>query len=269
MLNGIGNCGSCSGYLQQQAMGRSDPSDLFDKVDSDASGGISQTELEAWAGAMSDETGVSIDTADAVSTWDEDGDGVLNDEELASFMRETMPPPPGNRGMGPAASAEGLFQALDADESTGISESELTQWAENMSEETGNALDVSSTFSDYDLDGDGELSSSELDSFLTENGIGAPEATAAERQEEENTGVGTADSESVISEYDTNGDGVLSGDELQAYLDDTEASAPRAMMREAISSYEMNFENNRQFDFQDVFMNSGATDTYSPLHIPA
>lgn len=208
MISGIGNCNSYSSYLRSQAMSRSDPADMFGDIDSDDSGGVSQTELEDWIEAMSDKTGVSVDTTDAVSTWDEDEDGELNSDELGAFMKETMPPPPGMMGMGPAAPAEGLFQALDTDESDGISESELTQWADDMSEETGETISVGDTFADYDLDDDDELSADELDSFLTANGIGGAPPAPSEDEDKEYTGVSAADSDDVISEYDTNGDGV-------------------------------------------------------------
>jgi Ca2+-binding EF-hand superfamily protein len=269
MISGIGSSDYYSSYLRNQAMGRSDPSEMFETTDTDDSGGISQSELESWIGAMSEETGSGIDTTDAVSTFDADGDGELNEDELGSFMSETMPPPPGIMGMGPEAPAENLFQALDTDSSSGISLSELSEWADAMSDETGEAIDSSDALSEYDIDGDGELSSSELDSFLTASGIGGPSSngTEAESTTTASSGGSSGSTSSAISEYDTNEDGVLSAAELQAYLDDIEEKNPTFRMQEAISNYSMNHFNDNSFSTQDVFMNMGETGGYSPIDI--
>lgn len=266
MLSGIGSYNGYSGYLQNQAMGRADPSEMFNTTDTDGSGGISQTELEDWIGAMAENTGTSIDTTDAVSTYDSDGDEELSEEELQSFMRDTLPPPQGMMGMGPFDPAEGLFQALDTDGNSGISETELSNWVEAMSEETGNTIDASSALDEYDLDGDGELGSTELESFLTANGIGAPSG-ADEAAGSPPGGVSSGSSASAISEYDTNGDGVLSSEELQAYLDDLEENSSTPHKQESISNYSMNLENSGTFDPQDVFMKLGGTGAYSPIDI--
>lgn len=270
MVSGIGSQNDYSSYLQNRALSRSDPSEMFNTTDTDGSGGISQTELEDWISAMSGDTGTGIDTTDAVATYDADGDGELSEEELQSFMQETMPMPPphGMMGMGPSDSAEGLFQALDTDTSSGISESELSEWAEAMSEETGNSIDTSSALDEYDLDGDGELSSTELESFLTANSIEAPAGEASDAPAGvASGGSSSGSSSSVISEYDTNGDGVLSSAELQAYLDDIEESSPLPRMQEAISNYSMNLGNGGSFNMQDVFMNMGGTGAYTPIDI--
>lgn len=268
MLSGIGSYNDYSSYMQNQALSRSDPSDMFGAADTDDSGGISRTELEDWIVAMSENTGAGIDGADAVSTYDADGDGELNEEELGSFMKETMPPPPGMMGMGPSAPAEGLFQALDTDGSSGVSGSELSEWVDAMAEEGGDTIDSGGVLSEYDTDEDGELSSSELDSFLTASGIGGPAVNSGD--EASASAASSGSSGSAISAYDINEDGILSGEELQAYLDDVEANASSPRVQDAISKYSMNYGGSEPQNPRDAFMSpDGMAGSYSPIDIPA
>jgi len=265
MVNGIGSYNSSMYYLQNQpARTRPDPAEIFNKVDTDASGGISQSELQA----MADKTGQTIDTENVISTYDADGDGELSSEEMQSYMESTM-----QQGMGMMRMQGGgdLFTALDADSSGGVSQTELDEWALNMSEETGNTIDTTDALSTYDTDGDGELSSAELDSFLEASGVPSP-ATAgmappppppeASSSEEDDS---TTSADSILSKYDTNGDGVLSSTELQAYLDDTSVEDTRSLAQQALSAYASAFGNGRANTMQDLFMNLGGSGMYTPV----
>jgi len=83
---------------------RPDPKEFFDKVDSDGSGDISQSELASLAGEMKNRTGISIDTnAEAFSAYDVDGDGVLSQDELKGVMDKNRPEPPHGPGEGKRA----------------------------------------------------------------------------------------------------------------------------------------------------------------------
>ena len=192
MVNGIGSYNNCMSYMQTQtARSRPDPAEMFNKVDSDGSGGISQSELGTFAQNISSKTGNSIDTADAVSTYDADGDGELSGEELKSFMDASgvrpPPPPPGGAGM------MGAVDSADASSTT------------------------------------------------------------------------TADS--VISEYDTNGDGVLSSDELQEYLYDNDTASVNNLVQQAMSAYAMNFGSGGFSDEEDTLFNFGGFNGYSPVDL--
>ncbi|HQP32195.1 MAG TPA: EF-hand domain-containing protein [Deltaproteobacteria bacterium] len=232
MINGIGNSNGYQGYLQTQSM-RPKPPDaaqMFGKLDTDGDGKLSQTELDTWAGSMAEKTGATMDTSEALTTYDSDGDGGLSSDEMQAFVSATMqqgiggmgmmqgPPPPSPEGMG-------LFGALDTDGSGGVSGSELSTWATNMSEETGATIDTSEAISTFDTDADGELSETELKSFLDPGGIKPPSAKATAQTDDSTDETGsTSTASGIVSKYDTDGDGVLSATELQAYLDDRDAS---------------------------------------------
>ncbi len=81
------------------------------------------------------------------------------------------PPPPGNSDMS-AKDPLGVFDTVDTDAGGSISESEYETLTEGILEVTGAAL--SSSFIDFDLDGDGELNGSELKSVLDEAGFAPP-----------------------------------------------------------------------------------------------
>jgi len=129
-----------------------DHPDLFKAIDTDGSGGISQSELDAWAKDMSSATGKTIDTSKAISTYDKDGDGVLSSTELKSFLDST--------GIKAPEGGHHHFHHLSGTDSTSSAAS----------------TSASSILSAYDTNGDGVLSSSELQQFLS--GLGQTSSTA-------------------------------------------------------------------------------------------
>ena len=185
MVNGISSYNNYMNYLQPQAArSRPDPSEMFDKIDTDGSGGISQSELDAFVQDLSDKTGKSIDATNAVSTYDTDKNGELSQDEFKSFMDASgiAPPPPPHGGPGMM------------------------------------------------------------------NGVGAGGESSG------------TDADSVISAYDINGDGVLSSDELQAYLDDTGSSSSlTSLFQQAITAYSENI------DPGNAFFDLGDLSDYSPV----
>lgn len=265
MVSGVGSSYSYTSYLQTQTeKSRPDPAEMFSNVDVDGSGGISQAELETFAQDLSSNTGNSIDVTDAVSTYDTDGDGELNSDELMSFMEATMGPPKGTMQVG-GGGPDGLFSALDTDSSSGVSQSELDEWAAAMSAETGQEIDTADAIATYDADEDGELNAEELMSFMDASGIKPPPPSggAGMMGGAESTDDSTTSAASVIDSYDTNGDGVLSSAELQAYLDDQEAK-----MQQAVSAYSMNFGSDDSSDLNDVIMDIfGSDDNYTPVDL--
>jgi len=263
MVNGISGSNSYMSYLQtQMPRSRPDPAEMFKKVDTDGSGGISRTELETMAEKFSTDTGRTLDTENAITAYDTDGNGELSSEEMQAFMESTMQQGMGmmrmHGGPGKGGGPGDLFKALDADSSDGVSQSELDEWAQNMSAETGNTIDTSTALSTYDIDGSGELSSTEFTSFLDAGGIKPPPPPASSEDTES-----TAKADSVISRYDTNGDGVLSSEELQAYLDDNSRTSANSLVAKALSAY----ASTQATSLQDLFESlTGSTDDYTALN---
>lgn len=263
MVNGIGSSFSYMNYSQTNAVrSRPDPAEMFSKVDTDGSGGISQSELESFVTSMSNKTGKSVDATGAVTTYDTDGSGELSQDELKSFMEATMPPPGGVKRMG-GGQGQDPFSAIDSDSSGGVSQSELETFLADFSSKTGETIDSTDAVSTYDIDGNGELSKDELKSSMDANEIAPPPPPGGMGMKggtEESEEPSTTAADNVISTYDTNADGMLSSDELQGYLDDTDtgsASSMISLLKQAISAYSANSAGSSLFDMSETYLNLG------------
>ncbi len=82
------------------------------------------------------------------------------------------PPPPPDSSGGQSADPLGVFSTVDSNSDSSISESEYNTLTEGILEVTGNQL--TSSFVDFDADGDGQLNGSELKSVLDEAGFAPP-----------------------------------------------------------------------------------------------
>ena len=69
---------------------RPNPDEMFKKLDSDGSGGLNQSELDIMAKNISSMTGQTIDTKNAISTYDANGDSQLDKTEMDTMMKATM-----------------------------------------------------------------------------------------------------------------------------------------------------------------------------------
>jgi Ca2+-binding EF-hand superfamily protein len=252
--------------------------DLFTALDSDGSGGVSQSELDTWATNMSSETGMTLDTSKAISTYDTDGNGELSDTELKSFLDASGIKPPTSQASLNSSASTDLFNAITGGSSQ-MTQSQLDTWATNMSKATGKTLDTTNAISTYDTDNDGTLSATEFSSFLDANGISAPQTAGMAPpppppSETSETTSSTSSATSVLSKYDTNGDGVLSTSELQAYLDDiastnsktsTDSSSSASLnsfVAKALSAYASNQATSLQNLFQSL---TGSTEDYTSI----
>jgi Ca2+-binding EF-hand superfamily protein len=164
-INGINNTATGS-ILSQGMRSRPDPAEKFQKLDADASGSLDKTELSELAKELSKMVGKTLDVDASITTYDTDGDGVLNQQETDTMLRATMGPPPAG-GSGPPDKAE-RFKELDSDASGGLNQEELDVMAEDLAAMTGLSVDMSAAISTYDTDGDGELNEKEIDSMMQE-----------------------------------------------------------------------------------------------------
>lgn len=63
------------------------------------------------------------------------------------------------------------FQIIDSDSSGGVTSSELEILSSKLTEAGGSAIDIESSMTTYDLDGDEQLSGEELFTLLSESGL--------------------------------------------------------------------------------------------------
>ncbi len=89
-MSSINSIGGSMGY-GMAAMRRPDPQEMFKKVDSDGSGGVSQTELQSLTEKISQKSGQSFDAAKMLSEYDSNSDGSLGEDEMKSLMESIRP----------------------------------------------------------------------------------------------------------------------------------------------------------------------------------
>ena len=103
---------------------------MFQKTDSDGSGGVDATELQATLDKVASKSGISIDTtaADLLTQADANGDGSLSSDELGTAMQSVLPPPPSTMDFAQSRSAgksggagDDLFGKVDTDSSPSVS----------------------------------------------------------------------------------------------------------------------------------------------------
>ena len=90
-MSSIGGIGS--GMMQSmytQGTNRQDPGKMFNKIDTDGNGGISQAELDAVSDKVAQRTGHTPDVANAVASYDLDGDSMLSKTEMKDMMMERL-----------------------------------------------------------------------------------------------------------------------------------------------------------------------------------
>lgn len=174
-ISGLGSTGSAWGQMPTQGARQARMQErMFQKADSDGSGGIDATELQAALDTVSEKTGASLSTsaADLLTQSDSNGDGVLSSDEMASAMQSVMPPPPSTMEFAQTRSGQGggdddLFGKVDTDGNGSISESELQSLMDKMASDgksttSGEAPSASDMIAKLDTDGDGALSESEF-----------------------------------------------------------------------------------------------------------
>ncbi|MDY0267812.1 hypothetical protein [Trichloromonas sp.] len=180
----IGGISGTSGYQSltalQSAKQRPDPKEFFNKVDSNADGGVDQTELSGLLEKMAEKSGTTIDAEEALTTFDANSDGVLDQQELKSLMEESgfrPPPPPVGQAMG----AYEMFSAVDSSGDSSIDETELTTLLDKIADLTSSSLDGEETLANYDADASGSLDEDEWPGLMQDLASPPPmeQATAA------------------------------------------------------------------------------------------
>jgi Ca2+-binding EF-hand superfamily protein len=100
MMTGVSGMGGMMGAERYGGI-RPNPQEMFQRDDTDGSGGIDQEELTALTDKLAERSGSTIDAESLMTEFDADEDGVLSEEEMKSAMgsvREEMGPPQGRGG---------------------------------------------------------------------------------------------------------------------------------------------------------------------------
>jgi Ca2+-binding EF-hand superfamily protein len=168
---------------------------MFSKVDSDGSGSVDKTELQSMLDHISSNTGTSAGNADELLTkMDSDGNGSLSQTELEAGIKDLMPPPsstvsfaqqrggadaqgaappdgppPGGMPPPPPADASASSDVASSNSSSSTSFDPLdTNQDGVVSAQERAAGDLQDLMKALDSNGDGDVSKSEIGSFLSQ-----------------------------------------------------------------------------------------------------
>jgi Ca2+-binding EF-hand superfamily protein len=141
--------------LQQTARHGKGQERLFQKADTDGSGGVDSTELQSMLDHVSKKTGVSLDVSstELLSKADANSDGTLDSTELKTAMESVLPAP----------------STMDFAAQTGqrppppSDESEVSADAQTLSDSLQALKEL---FKSADTDGNASLTETELNAFV-------------------------------------------------------------------------------------------------------
>ncbi len=100
-IGAIGQAGSGVFAMSERPPVPPSSEEMFNKVDSDGSGGVDKVELSDMAQKMSRMHGETVDSEALMASFDADEDGTLSESELDSAL-QSLRPSGGPQGAGPA-----------------------------------------------------------------------------------------------------------------------------------------------------------------------
>jgi Ca2+-binding EF-hand superfamily protein len=149
---------------------------LFSKVDSNGDKSIDQTELTSFLDYVGEKTGSTIDSAAALKALDSDGNGSISETELqdnASALFDQLKTQLMSSQMGsappppPKGDSSEMFSSIDTDGDGSISKTELESFVSSRSGESGKGPSVDDILARDDADGDGSISSTEFEDAMS------------------------------------------------------------------------------------------------------
>lgn len=229
MIDGVSGMSSLIGSMNTEAM-QEHRAQMFARVDQNGDGGVDKSEMQAFADHTAEKTGEEINVEDLIAQFDEDGDGVLSQDEMDTAMASLGK----NSGRSSGADMDGrMAEALfSLGQSLAGSESALLS---ALSEEPAGGPSgmmppgppsTEEMFNRVDEDGDGGIDKSEMQTFAER----ASEMTGEE-----------VDADDLFDQFDEDGDGILNAEEAEAAFsqvrEDTKDSFG-PMMSRGISAYQ-------------------------------
>ena len=168
-------------------------SDQFDELDTDANGQLSSDEIAKAKPPepMGPPPGLAIESSDDSSSYSDLLEQIIeaSKESFVSSFDDS------NDTATDASKAESLIASADSDGSSGLSLDELSSADSSGSNgKTGFVNDLIKNFDNYDLDGDGQLSKSELETAMPDGPFS---------RQEEKAIVENSDSNSIFSKFES------------------------------------------------------------------
>jgi len=159
---------SASGAAEQTA-GKEKPTlaQLFTKLDKDGSGSLESTEVQSLTEKISEATGVSVDLAEFLTSYDADKNGSLSQGEAVTALEANRPqgPPPMGKAGGPESD---MVASADTNGDGVISVEEAEGLVSIINQATGSTLTAEDFLGTNDADKGG--------SFSTDEAVAAMEA---------------------------------------------------------------------------------------------
>lgn len=150
---------------------------------------------------------------------------------------------------------EMLFKKIDANQDGKVDKDELSAFASQIEEKTGQKLDIEQMFEDYDKDQDGVLSKDELGNAMkSQMGKfqGPPPA-------------GGPGPEEMFKKVDQDGDGEINQNELQSLLSQLEKDTGKKLdAAQLLSQYDSDQDGSLNFDDFDSLMKNEVINLFQP-----
>jgi Ca2+-binding EF-hand superfamily protein len=144
-ISGISN--SYINATMMQSMKKPDADEMYNKIDADGDGSISEAELTTMQEEMSQMSGQTVDAVSLMSDYDTDGDGLLAREEMDSLMaklHESMGPPPGPPPTSPETAIQSYLANSEDEEQVSTILDLMDEYLEQLEQEEDDAEEDSS-----------------------------------------------------------------------------------------------------------------------------
>lgn len=189
--------------------------DLFKKVDSDASGDVSRSELQTLSEMIAEST---LDASEeSFAQYDSDGNGTLSEDELNAVL-DSGKPPLGMEGMAPPPPPSAEQAATTYSENAGEEEDTLASIISGLQNLLSQLQSTGLATSASNDEGDGFFGTVDNDSS---GAVSLDELKSLAQNLNSMTGQSISVDEDTFSSYDSDGDGSLSSDELKSFMDES------------------------------------------------